>query len=223
MAYAVLDYFGAHRSRHPSRYPPVWTGDTSGMTLRLGFVTGATPDRWAATWRERRDEPLELVPLTETEQEAAVRDGRVDLALVRLPVDRTGLHCVVLYDEVAVVVAGRDHLVAAADAAEGVELADLADEQLVLPHRSGWTPDAEQLPWPPMTPKDAVETVAAGTGIALLPMSVARLHGRKDVVTRPVRDLEPTTVALTWLVENDGERAQALVGIVKGRRASSSR
>ena len=66
-----------------------------------------------------------------------------------------------LYDEVAVVVAGRDHLVAATDPAEEVALADLDDDQLVLPHRSGWTPAAPQLHWPPMSEKDAVETVAS--------------------------------------------------------------
>lgn len=192
------------------------------MTLRLGFVTGATPDKWARAWRERRSEPLELVPLTEDAQVAGVRSGELDMALVRLPVDRDGLHCVRLYDEVPVVVAGREHLVAAADP-EGVDLADLADEQLVLPHPSGWTPDAAQLAWPAMTAAEAVETVAAGTGIAILPMSVARLHARRDVVTRPVRDLEPTTVALVWLVERDDERTQALVGITRGRSAGSSR
>jgi DNA-binding transcriptional LysR family regulator len=192
------------------------------MTLRLGFVTGSTPDKWARTWRERRREPLELVPVTEAEQLDGLRAGDLDMALVRLPVDRDGLHCVRLYDEVPVVVAGCEHLVAAADA-DGVTLADLVDEQLVLPHASGWTPDAEQLPWPPMSAADAVETVAAGTGIAILPMSVARLHGRKDVVTRPVTDLEPTTVALVWRIEADDERTQAFVGIVKGRGANSTR
>lgn len=192
------------------------------MTLRLGFVTGATPDKWARAWRERRSEPLELVPITEDVQVDGVRSGELDMALVRLPVDRDGLHCVRLYDEVAVVVAGRDHLVAAAEP-EGVVLADLADEQLVLPHPSGWTPAAVQLAWPAMTAAEAVETVAAGTGIAILPMSVARLHARRDVVTRPVRDLEPTTVALVWLVERDDERTQALVGITRGRSAGSSR
>jgi DNA-binding transcriptional LysR family regulator len=191
--------------------------------LRVGFVTGATPDKWARAWREQRREPLELVPLTEAEQERAVRDGVVDMALVRLPVDRDGLHTVRLYDEVAVVVAGRDHLVAATDPAEEVALADLADEQLVLPHRSGWTPSAPQLHWPPMSEKDAVETVAAGTGVVLLPLSVARLHARRDVVSRPVADLEPTTVALAWLVARDDDVTQAFVGIVRGRTARSSR
>ena len=192
------------------------------MTLRVGFVTGATPDKWARTWRERRREPLELVPVTQEEQLDGVRSGDLDMALVRLPVNRDGLHCVRLYDEVPVVVAGREHLVAAADA-EGVTLADLVDEQLVLPHVSGWTPQVDQLAWPPMSAADAVETVAAGTGIAILPMSVARLHSRKDVVTRPVTDLEPTTVGLVWRIDADDERTQAFVGIVKGRGANSTR
>ena len=188
--------------------------------LRLGFVTGATPDKWARAWRERRPEPLELVPLEEQDQERAVRDDEVDLALVRLPVDRDGLHAIVLYDEQPVVVASRDHLVAAADE---VTLGDLVDEQLVLPHRSGWRPTADQLAWPAMSDKDAVETVAAGTGIVLLPMSVARLHHRKDVVHRPVTDLPPTTIALVWKVERDGEDTQAFVGVVRGRTPRSSR
>lgn len=192
--------------------------------FRLGFVTGATPDKWARIWRDRRRDPLELVPMTQVEQESLLRDDRddrVDMALVRLPIDRTGLHCIPLYDEVPVVIAGRDHFVAAAD--ESVLLADLATEQLVLPHVSGWTPDAEQLTWPTMTTAEAVETVAAGTGIVLLPRSVARLHARKDVVEREVLDLPATKIALAWLIDADDERTQAFVGVVRGRSANSSR
>jgi DNA-binding transcriptional LysR family regulator len=189
--------------------------------LRLAFVTGATPDKWARVWRERRRDPIELVPVVEAEQESLLRSGAVDMALVRLPVDRTGLHCIPLYDEVAVVVAAREHFVAAAE--DAVALADLDDEQLVAPHGSGWTPRAPQLDWPPMSAADAVETVAAGTGVVLLPRSVARLHSRRDVVERPVADLPPTTVALAWLVERDDERTQAFVGVVRGRSVNSSR
>lgn len=193
---------------------------TSGP-FRLGFVTGATPDKWARTWRERRRDVLEVVPVTQAEQERGLRAGELDVALVRLPVDRTGLHCIPLYDEVPVVVAGREHLVAAADAA--LTLDDLVDEQLVLPHASGWTPTATQLDWPPMSEADAIETVAAGTGIAIVPMSVARLHARKDVVTREVLDLEPSKIGVAWLVDNDDERVQIFIGIVRGRTANSSR
>jgi len=82
--------------------------------IRIGFVTGATPDKWARHWRDRRREPLELVPVTESDQLDGVRDGSLDMALVRLPVDRDGLHCVRLYDELQVAVASRDHVLAAA-------------------------------------------------------------------------------------------------------------
>ncbi|WP_210437541.1 LysR family substrate-binding domain-containing protein [Nocardioides xinjiangensis] len=190
-------------------------------SLRIGFVTGATPDKWARHWRDRRPEPLELVPVSEEEQLAGVHDGTLDMALVRLPVDRDGLHCVRLYDELQVAVASREHVLAAAD--EEVTTADLVDEQLVRPHASGWTPTAEQLGWPPMSEQEAVETVAAGTGIVVLPMSVARLHQRKDVVSRVVADLEPTTIALVWRVERDDAVTQAFVGVTKGRTANSSR
>jgi DNA-binding transcriptional LysR family regulator len=162
--------------------------------LRVGFVTGATPDKWAAAWRDRRPEPLELVPVTEEDQEQMLRDGSLDMCLVRLPVDRDGLHLVPLYEE-----------------------------QLVRPHPSGWTPSAEQLAWPPMSEREAIEVVGSGSGIALVPMSVARLFQRKDVASRPVTDLPPTSVGLAWLVDRDDDDTQAFVGVVRGRTARSSR
>lgn len=190
-------------------------------TLRIGFVTGATPDKWARHWRDRRRERLELVPVSQEEQETLLRSGAMDMVLARLPVERDGLHCVRLYDELQVAVASRDHVLAAAD--EEVTTADLDDEQLVLPHPSGWRPRAEQLDWPAMSPAEAIETVAAGTGVAIVPMSVARLFHRKDVVTRVVSDLEPTTVALVWLIDRDDEVTQAFVGVARGRTANTSR
>jgi DNA-binding transcriptional LysR family regulator len=188
--------------------------------LRLGFVTGATPDKWARTWRQRRREPLELVPLEQRGQTDGLRDGSLDLALVRLPVDREGLHLIPLYDEQAVVVLGKEHLVTAADE---VTTHDLADEQLVLPHESGWRPQVEQLVYPPMSLREAVEVVAGGTGILIVPMSVARLHHRRDVTFRPVTDLPATKVGLAWLVDNDDPRIQDFIGIVRGRTERSSR
>ena len=187
----------------------------------VGFVTGATPDKWASTWRERyaRD-PLELVPVTEDEQETGIRDGSLDMALVRLPIDRDGLHCIPLYEELPVAVMGVEHLLTLT---EEVTLADLVDEQLVLPHRSGWTPDAEQLAWPPMSVADAVEVVASGTGVVIVPMSIARLHHRKDVTYRVVTDLEPTKVGLAWRIDNEDPWVQRFIGIVRGRTERSSR
>ena len=189
--------------------------------FRVGFVTGATPDKWARTWRERFSRnPLELVPVSEDEQEERVREGTLDMTLARLPVDRDGLHCIPLYDELPVAVMGAEHLMTLADE---VTLADLADEQLVLPHPSGWTPTATQLEWPPMAVKDAVEVVASGTGVVIVPMSIARLHNRKDVTYRVVTDLPATTIGLIWLVDNEDPWVQRFIGIVRGRSERSSR
>ena len=192
-----------------------------GQVLRVGFVPGVTPDKWARSWRERPGRTrLRLVPQEEAEAEAGVRTGALDMALVRLPVEREGLHLVRLYDEVAVVVVARDHPVAAYDE---IDLADLADEQFIGGPPQDLTSGVGQLDFPSMSAQEAVEAVAAGTGVVVLPMSVARLHHRKDVVHRPVRGLPPTTIALVWLVERDDEHTQAFVGVVRGRTPRSSR
>ena len=193
----------------------------AGRVLRVGYVPGVTPDKWARAWRERRDGVrLELVQVEEDDAESAVRDKRLDMALARLPVDRTGLHLVRLYDEVPVVVVGREHPVAAYDE---IDVAELADEQFVTGPPGGLDLRATQLAFPPMSAKEAVEVVAAGTGIAILPMSVARLHHRKDVTHRPVRGPASTTIALIWLTERDDATTQAFVGVTRGRTARSSR
>jgi DNA-binding transcriptional LysR family regulator len=175
------------------------------VTFRLGFVTGATPDKWAGTWRERQREPIELVPVAEDVQEHGIRTGALDVALVRLPVDRDGLHLIPLYDELPVAVMNADSTLTLLDE---VTTEDLADE-----HQD----------WSGLTTREAVETVAAGTGVLVVPMSVARLHHRKDVTHRTVTDLPPTTVGLAWLVENDDPRVQTFIGIVRGRSDRSSR
>ncbi len=184
-------------------------------------MTGATPDKWARVWRERFARiPLELVPVEQGAQEAELRSGALDACLVRLPVDRDALHCIPLYDEVPVAVVGAEHV---ATVVEELSLADLADEQLVLPHASGWTPEAEQLAWPPMSVAESVEVVAAGTGVVIVPMSIARLHQRRDTAYRPVVDLPPTTVGLAWLIDNEDPRVQSFIGVVRGRTERSSR
>lgn len=189
--------------------------------LRVGYVPGVTPDKWARAWRDRRDGVrLELVLIEDSEAETAVRHGHIDMALVRLPVERTDLHLVRLYDEVPVVVVSRDHPVAAYDE---IELAELTDEQFVTDPPDGFTPGVDQLEFPPMSVKEAVEVAAAGTGIAIMPMSLARLHHRKDVTHRPVLSVPPTTIALIWLTARDDATTQAFVGVTRGRTPRSSR
>ena len=172
--------------------------------FRVAIVPGVTPDKWVRRWRARfPEEPVDVVPVDEAEQTTVLRDGRARMSFVRLPVDREGLHLIPLWTEVPVVVVPRDHPLAEFDTLERADLDDLVLEDLPA--------------------QDAVRTVAAGTGIVFLPMSVARMHHRKDVVTVPVTDLPETRVGLAWRVDDDDPRIDDFVGIVRGRTERSSR
>jgi DNA-binding transcriptional LysR family regulator len=185
------------------------TNETAGVgdPLRVAFVPGVTPDKWARVWADRMPRTrLALVPVAETEQTAVLYDGRADMSFVRLPLDDERLHVIPLYTEVPVVVAPKGHFIEAADE---VTLDDLSDE---LVHQV-----------PPLTAKEAVATVAAGVGILVVPMSVARLHHRKDVVHRPVTDGPESRVGLAWRRDAEDERTETFIGVVRGRRPGSSR
>lgn len=167
---------------------------------------------------------LELVPLAVADQRRALDEGAVDAALVRLPIDRTGLHVIALYDEVPVVVTAADSHLTAADE---LELADLAGEVVIVPRDDVLgldVPDAEAPAFaPPADTADAIATVATGVGVVIVPMSLARLHHRKDADYRPLRGVAASSVALAWIAERTTPEVEAFVGIVRGRTANSSR
>ncbi|MBB3037997.1 LysR substrate-binding domain-containing protein [Hoyosella altamirensis] len=200
----------------------------------LGYVPGATPAKWAQRWSERvTDVPLRLVQISVADQCSALVQRRVDAALVRLPAQRDEewelLSVVPLYEEVPVVVVPRGHFLSAG---EEVTYADLADEALWYPlddtfawEGAGGVPGAAQ-PHRPATSREALELVATGTGVTVVPMSVARLHPDPELVSRPLAAGPRSQVGIAWLAERSTDTDALLdemVGIVKGRRANSSR
>lgn len=193
--------------------------------FRLGAIEGATPGKWIDVWKERMPgTPLELVPLELAGQRAALDTASVDAALVRLPFATAGLHVIPLYDEVPVVVCAADSHLTAADE---LTLADLAGEVVIVPLDPPLTVEVPGgIPprfAPPATVADAVATVAAGVGVVIVPMSLARLHHRKDADYRPLADGPTSTVALAWRTDAGSPLIDAFVGIVRGRTANSSR
>ena len=230
-----------------SRRRPAYAGDveqpgaiaaaSQGEAFRLGFVPGATPAKWARVFRSRhRDVVLELVPVGAGEAEQAVIGGDLDAAVLRPPVDRAVLHAIPLYAEDPVVVVPRDHLLAALDETELVEPADLADEVLLQPADDvlSWAgspgaqddaiaPPGTPSPHVPSTTSEAIELVAAGMGVVVVPRSLARLHQRKDVAVRTFAHGPTAPVVLAWSIEREDERTEDLVGIVRGRTVNSSR
>ena len=175
-------------------------------SFTIAFVAGVTLTRWTSAWAERqRRVPLAFIAADVTTQVTALHDGSADVSFVRLPIERDGLSVIPLYSETPVVVVPKDHTIAAVDS---VTLADLAAEDRI---------DAA------LSPEDAIELVAAGGGIVILPQSIARLHTRKDVVVRPVTDAVPTEIAIAWREVNTTVWVEEFVGIVRGRTAASSR
>ncbi|MFD0688686.1 LysR family substrate-binding domain-containing protein [Actinomadura fibrosa] len=192
--------------------------------FRLAYVPGVTPGKWAGVWAERvREVPLRLVQTPAAEIVPLLRDGGVDAAFVRLPVDRTALHVIPLYLETTVVVVPKDHAVAAVDE---VELSDLADEDVFEPLDDVLTWD-ERPGQPaftrPGSTADAIGLVASGAGVLLLPQSLARLHHRKDLTYRAVTDAPQSQIGLAWLEVETTDLMEELIGIVRGRTPNSTR
>jgi DNA-binding transcriptional LysR family regulator len=192
-------------------------------TFRLGAVPGATPGKWIDAWKQRMPRvPLELVPIEAATQRAAL-DG-VDAALVRLPLTDDSLHIIPLYDELPVVVAAVDsHLMAAAELTgsdlEGEVVIGLTDDVLGPLELPGTSPAR----FTALPTNEAIVTAASGVGIVIVPMSLARMHHRKDADHRVLADGPVSTVALVWPRERTTPDVETFVGIVRGRTTNSSR
>ncbi|MEU2173546.1 LysR substrate-binding domain-containing protein [Nocardia sp. NPDC019219] len=183
-------------------------GPEAREALRVGFVPGVTVSKWTRIWAERfPDTPLEVSALAQADQEAALREGRVDMCFVRLPIDREGMSAIPLYREVPVVVVQKEHPLSVFDE---VRVTDLADEHVQD------TSDIDAV-------GGALELVAAAGGAAIVPHSLARLHHRRDLVYRPMLGVPDTEVALAWLADHTSDLVEEFIGVVRGRSERSSR
>ncbi|MGW0970773.1 LysR substrate-binding domain-containing protein [Streptomyces sp. NPDC002516] len=200
------------------------TGSEASPSFRLAYVPGVTPSKWVRIWNERLpDVPLTLVPVSAGEVYDVLRRGDADAGFARLPVDDTDLSAIPLYTETTVVVVPKDHIVAAVEQVSGEDLAD----DIVL-HPLDDPLDWERLPGlpaleRPATTEDAVELVAAGIGVVVVPQSLARLHHRKDLTYRTVTDAPESRVALAWPEERTTDLVEDFIGIVRGRTVNSTR
>lgn len=193
-------------------------------SLTLGYVPGGTPAKWARVWAERHpDVPLLLHTVEAADAAAAVRDGTVDVVLLRPWPDTAGLAVIPLYEETTVVVVPKDHVFSAVDE---ITPGDLDGEPVLLPADDvvAWV-DAPGKPIDhrPETTRDAIELVAAGLGALIVPQSLARLYHRKDLTYRPIIDAPTCPVALAFPEGAQSELVEEFVGIVRGRRPGSSR
>lgn len=193
-------------------------------SLTLGYVPGGTPAKWARIWAERHpDVPLQLRIVAAADVADEVRNGAVDVAVLRLPAETSGLAVIPLYEETTVAVVPTDHILTAADE---ITAADLDGEPTLIPRDDvlGWA-DAPGAPVDhrPETTGEAIELVAAGMGTLLVPQSLARLHHRKDLTYRPITDAPTCPVALAVREGPQPMAVEEFIGIVRGRKPGSSR
>jgi hypothetical protein len=65
--------------------------------------------------------------------------------------------------------------------------------------------------------------VAAGVGTLIVPQSLARLHRRKHLTFRLITDAPACPVALAFVDGAQSDLVEEFIGIVRGRKPSSSR
>ncbi|MBO1901743.1 LysR family transcriptional regulator [Leucobacter weissii] len=200
--------------------------------LRLGFVRGIAPGKWARRWHERTSTPLELIPFSSGEAPPAA-----DVLLERAaPGARPAgaepptqdRHAVRLYTEEIALVVAAEHEVAEQATIDRatIELIELIGHP---DHAAAWPPPGPRPDpaWAPADAGEALEFAATGTGGVLLPLPLARHLAEKGrhAVLRVEADppLAGTSVWATWDVERDADDVQRLVAIMRGRTARSSR
>lgn len=211
--------------------------------LTVGFVPGIMPDKWFSRWDERfgTTTPLTRVALDEGSGVEALRSSAAHMALLRPDDERgrpdaTEFHAVRLFEEKPVVVLPVDHVLTLLDEVPVEELAEefMLQDPTSIPE---WADASStyRAHHPRKLPSmrdtsDGIELVAAGIGLMIVPMSVARHHHRKDLTYRVVEDMPSRPVDLVWLRDDGSDRApedeeilQEFVGIARGRKASSSR
>ncbi len=177
------------------------------QTLVVGFMAGTTPAAAVRALSHSHPEAtIEIRQLEWNNQAAALRDGTVDVALVRLPIDTIALRVQTLYTERRGALLPADHRLAGKD---HISLSDVADEPvirhrhggiwddywIVSPRPDGTTPNTGATV---VTIPEKLEIVASGTAITFVPESAATAYQRHDVTWVQIDDIEPSIVAVAW-------------------------
>lgn len=175
----------------------------------IGFMPGVIVTDLVAALTERfPDLHVDVVRTGWDDQIEVVRDGRVDVSIVRLPVPTNDVTVVPLYDEPRWAVLPAAHPLAEQPV---ITLDDLAMLDLLQPpaFHPDWRdaaaarrPDAlttarEDLPHV-ATVEEKLEHVAQGRGFVILPSSARQFYTRPGIVHREVEGLGPVTSGIAY-------------------------
>lgn len=216
----------AHRAGHSAQrlLLGVKAGGDSGLLKEILDAYRANPDVPHA----------EVIVSSWDTLENMLRDGRIDVALVRTPVRGAGLHLESLVTEPRLAVLPAEHRLAGKRQLVVSELADevfprwqSADDVVTDywcgrdPESLASVPSAQRVTVQPGTGPvvsdilQLLTVVALGQAVALLPASMIKEHNRNNLVCRPVKGLSSSTVSVAW---PESSRSMAVAAFV---RASS--
>ena len=157
------------------------------------------------------------------EQREALLDHRADVVVTRLPIETSGLHVTILYDEPRAVLLPLDHRLAGK---ESVTLDDIAGEPIPRMPDPAWNafwsidprPDGSRAPAGPRVDalEDKIELIAAGEAVAIIPAGVKAEHMRPDLTTVPLHGVEPCHVVLATRAD---DRSRLVAAFRKYARA----
>jgi DNA-binding transcriptional LysR family regulator len=182
-------------------------GRASGTALTIAFRPGIIiTDVVQRFTTEHPEVAVNAIRIEWDEQQAAIADGRADIAWIRAPIAGDNLVITPLFNDPEMIALPAAHPLARLDA---VSLADLAGQAML---RYDTAPDHEAgRPTPRRgirTMEEKLEAVALGHGLALVPATAAAYYRRPDITYRPVIGAQPYQVALATTAET-GRRPEA--------------
>jgi DNA-binding transcriptional LysR family regulator len=187
----------------------------------IGFMPGITVTDAVRELTGRHPAlEVELVRTTWDDQVDVLHDGRADVSIVRLPIDRRGLTVRPMFTDPRVAVLPSDHRLAGK---ESIEINDLAADHLL--NDPGAVPEWRDIAVEPRegtaprprrfaSIEEKLEIVAAGQGIAVIPQSTSEYYTRADLRHVPISDIGPNQVSLAWITGRRSRLIQDFAQIV---------
>jgi DNA-binding transcriptional LysR family regulator len=180
--------------------------------LTIGFFIGDefTAARKAFSVRHP-DVAIKLRRTYWSDQTDLLRDGRVDVAFVHLPVDDRGLELVAVRSEPRVAVLPQEHPAARQ---REISISELADDPVIIQrgatpawqafHNVDPRPDGRQPRSGPAVDnlEEKLQHVAAGGVISFLPACVAAAVVQPGIVYVRVNDIPPIPICLAWRADH---------------------
>ena len=206
--------------------------------ISIGFVGSATYNILPVLLQQFRDRypevQIELHELTTDRQLIWLREGKIDVGLMRPPISEPDVTSEIVFEEALIVALPANHPLATVDS---IDLRLLAREPFILFPRqlapglydpiiticqaAGFSPVVVQ---ECIQMQTTISLVSANLGVSIVPESIQQVQ-RSGVVYKPIQDLTPiganqllrlATISIVWRTNDDSPTVSRLREIVQG-------